>query len=333
MEFKKILPPGTIFNTSKKETKTIINKIFYNKDFIGQEAKDDNYQLWVRVNGFTDTNLIVNELNKLSIDNLIIEDIFNLNQRAKIEEIENGFFAIIKTTSYVDKQFIHGYISVLLKDNTVFTFNENPPKMLDVIEERLANSDSEARKREAKYLFYLIIDALIDTNIIFEHEISGLINFWEERIVVEKTNNIDELHKIRKEVLSMKTNVFSLVESIDLIDGLLKKKPVNGIVKYYKDLLDHLYRLDDKMKLDWEEIKSLYEIHMNNISDRTNSIMKTLTIFSAIFIPLSFLAGVFGMNFIKFDVLENPNGLFIFIGICVMITLLMIGFFKYKRWF
>ncbi len=87
------------------------------------------------------------------------------------------------------------------------------------------------------------------------------------------------------------------------------------------------------MKLDWEEIKSLYEMHTNNINDRTNTIMKTLTIFSAIFIPLSFLAGVFGMNFVDFGILTNPNGLWIFIGICFSIILLMVGFFKYKKWF
>ncbi len=333
MELKKLLPPGTIFNTSKKETKTVIKKIYYNKDFVGPEPKEENHQVWVRVNGFTDTEIIVEELKKLSIDSLIIEDIFNLNQRAKIEEIDNGFFAIIKTTSYIEKNFIHGYISVLLKDNTVFTFNENPPKMLDVIEERLINHEKEVRSKEAKYLFYLIIDALIDINIIFEHEVSELINEWEEKIITDKTNNIDELHRVRKEVLSMKTHTNSLVESIDLIEDILGKKPVNGLVKYYKDLLDHLYRLDDKMKLDWEEIKSLYEMHTNNINDRTNTIMKTLTIFSAIFIPLSFLAGVFGMNFVYFDILLNPNALWIFAGICLSIMVLMIGFFKFKKWF
>jgi magnesium transporter len=94
-----------------------------------------------------------------------------------------------------------------------------------------------------------------------------------------------------------------------------------------------LYRLSDRLNIDIENIRTLNDIHQNNINERTNSIMKILTIFSATFIPLSFLAGVFGMNFVYMDIFSNPNGVWIFIGMCLTIFLLMLGFFKYKKWF
>jgi magnesium transporter len=131
----------------------------------------------------------------------------------------------------------------------------------------------------------------------------------------------------------MKTNTASMVDSLDFIDDIYKNPLISEYKKYYQDLIDHLYRLNDKLNIDWENLKTLYELHMNNITERTNSIMKILTIFSAVFIPLSFLAGVFGMNFQNMPILQNENGILLFIGLCVGVLLLMLGFFKLKKWF
>jgi len=332
MDYKKFLPPGTIFNTSKKENQTIIKKIFYNKIDFSIKEPIENATVWVRVNGLTNVDLISEELKVANIDNLVIEDIFNLTQRSKIEQIDNGLFAIIKTSSKKNGSFSHDYFSIILKDNFVFTFNENPAELLNVVEERIVNNQGEIRNLNSKYLFYTIIDMLIDVNILFEHHINELLADWEDRIVSEKVKSIDFLHKIRKEILLTKTNINSLVESIDMIDDIYKINALIGLKKYYQDLIDHLYRLNGRMNLNWEDVKTLYEMHMNNINERTNSIMKVLTIFSAIFIPLSFMAGVFGMNFINMPILYDPNGIWIFVGISLTILFLMLGYFKYKKW-
>ena len=333
MVLKRSLPPETIFNTSDKQNPTEIVKIYYNEKEVSYNKPIDNSNLWVRINGLSNTQVIIEELKKVNLDYLIIEDIFNVTQRSKIEEIENGLFAIIKTASYFDQDFSHEYLSVLLKDNIVYTFDEDEVGVLNNIEERLVSNLGKVRNHDSKYLFYAIIDTLIDTNIIFEHEVSNLILGWEEKIVSERVQKIDYLHQIRKEILLMKTNISSIVSSIDLIDDILKNPHVVEYKKYYQDLIDHLYRLNDKLNLDWENIRTLYEMHMNNINEKTNSIMKILTIFSATFIPLSFMAGVFGMNFVYMDIFNNPNGMWIFAGICGFIFFMMLGFFKYKKWF
>jgi len=333
MEVKKSLPPGTIYNSSTTNTPTTINKIYYNEANASLNKVIPDSQVWIRVNGFTDTESIVKELVNEGIDNLIVEDVFHLTQRSKIEEIDNGFFAIIKTSTYKKEHFEHDYLSIILKDNLVFTFNDKPSEILNVIEERLNKNQGSIRKHNARYLFYTIIDTLMDNNIIFENEINNLLSVWEEKIISDKAKNIDKLHQIRKEILIIKTNIYSLVTSLDLMDDFFKKPQVNEFKKYYQDFIDHLYRLNDKLNLDWENVKTLNDMHMNNINERTNVIMKILTIFSATFIPLSFLAGVFGMNFTNMPILSNANGVWIFVGLCVMIFVIMLGFFKYKKWF
>jgi len=332
MAFKKSLPPGTIFNTSEKLLPTVIRKIYYDEAKVSLNQPFDKAKLWIKVNGLKDSAKIASELKAVNIDSLIIEDIFNLNQRSKIEEIENGLFAIIKTATFKNGSFSHEYLSIILKDNVVFTFDEDSTGILNDIEDRLNQNLGEVRNFNVKFLFYNIIDTLIDANIVFEHEVNDLLIKWEELIISDKTQNIDEMHKIRKEVLVMRANISSIVGSLELIDDVYKNQQVLEYKKYYQDLIDHLYRLNEKLNLDWENIKNLNDMHMNNINERTNSIMKVLTIFSATFIPLSFLAGVFGMNFVYMDIFANPNGIWIFVGLCVAIFLLMIGFFKYKKW-
>lgn len=334
MEIKKILPPGTVFNTSLNKNPTTIRKIYYNLEKVSEGVPISESNLWVRVNGLFDTERIIEEMQVLNLDFLLIEDVFNLTQRAKIEEIEDGFFAIIKVSSLNLREVTYDqeYLSIILKNNMVFTFNDKPSGILDAIEERLKQNIGKLRNFPANFLFYSIIDLLVDANIIFEHNVNTVLSDWEESVISAKNANIDGLHKLRKEVLILRTNMYSLVSSIDLIDELYKNPQIIDLKKYYQDLIDHLYRLNDRLNLDWETIKSLYEMHVNNVNERTNSIMKVLTIFSAIFIPLSFLSGVFGMNFVNMEILENPNGVIIFIVLCIVIISLMIGFFKYKKW-
>lgn len=333
MEFKKSLPPGTVFNTSDKKMATKIKKIYYNTNQISIDLPISDSQVWIKVSGLGDSKRIVEELRTANVDYLVIEDIFNLTQRAKIEEIENGFLAVLKITNYKEKKFYHEYLSIVLKDNLVYTFDEDDTGILNIIEDRLMTNQGKLQSFPANYLFYTIIDTLVDINILFENEIGSLIIDWEEKILIDKKKEINDLHQIRKEVLLMKTHTLSLIKSLELIKDIYKHPAVSEFKKYYTDLFDHLYRLSDRLNVDLENIRTLNDIHQNNINERTNSIMKILTIFSATFIPLSFLAGVFGMNFVYMDIFSNPNGVWIFVGICFSILLIMIAFFKYKKWF
>ncbi len=330
-------PPGTVYYTGVGSLPTTIKKILYKKDqiVINEKVEDANeYVEWIQVNGLQDSDTILKELEKLNVDSMITEDIFNLNQRAKIEEIDNGLFAIIFTSDISKPDFAREYFSVLMVGKTVITFIDADSTTLVPIEKRIIENKGKIRSMDAAYLFYSIIDTLVDVDIIFEHDITKLMIENEDLIMEDKLDSLDKLHVIRREILFMRSSISSLMDSvIELKIKTNNADSIKSIRKYYLDLLDHLFRLNQRLNVHWEEIKSLYDVYMNNLSDRTNSIMKTLTIFSAIFIPLSFLAGVFGMNFDSMTIFRSQYGVFIFIAACLAIVLFMIVFFKRRKWF
>ena len=294
----------------------------------------DDYVNWFQINGLQDYLLILKDLEQLNVDSMIIEDIFNLNQRAKVEEIDNGLFAIVNTSDISNPEYKREYYAILLTGNTVITFIDADSDTLSHLEKRIEESVGKIRSMDASYLFYAIIDTLTDVNILFEHDMTKSIIDFEDLVMEDKMDSLDKIHILRRELLFLRSSISSLTESISQLKIQTNSLPyIKPIKKYYLDLLDHLYRLNQRLNVHWEEIKSLYDIYMNNLSDKTNSIMKTLTIFSAIFIPLSFLAGVFGMNFVHMEIFQSKYGVYVFIGACLLIVGFMIIFFKRKKWF
>ena len=138
---------------------------------------------------------------------------------------------------------------------------------------------------------------------------------------------------MRKELVYIRNYSNQLQDNLFKNEYLLKKIVDSKTSKYYEDLEDHIVNLNEKVRTEIELLKGVFEIYMNNNADKMNEIMKTLTIFSAIFIPLSFLSGIFGMNFVKFPILSNDNGLLIFIIISILIPISMLIYFKKHKWF
>jgi magnesium transporter len=140
------------------------------------------------------------------------------------------------------------------------------------------------------------------------------------------------LYHLRKELLFLRNSSSQLYDNIFSIPEVSKRIQDVNSKKYYADLKDHLLDLREKTKFELDVLNHLYEMHLNNLSRKMNSIMTTLTIFSAIFIPLSFIAGVFGMNFTNFEILTDPNGMVYFILICILIPSIMLIYFKIKKY-
>ncbi len=329
-------PPGTLFYTGEGLLPTTIKTIQYNKDelHINENLSKEKYTNWIQIDGLRDYDKVMETLKDYNLDSMLIEDIFNLNQRAKIEEIDQGFFAVVSTSDISKPDFSREYYVILLLDNTVFTFIDLDSKTLNVVEKRINDKQGVIRSMKANYLFYAIIDTLIDLNILFEHDATSMILNYEDLVLEDKIENLQKLHYFRKELLFMKSTIGSFNESITDLKIKNSTNPnIQPVRKYYMDLLDHIMRLNQRLNVHWEEIRNLYDIYMNNLSDRTNSIMKTLTIFSAIFIPLSFLAGVFGMNFVHMEIFKSPYGVYIFIAACLVIAGIMVSFFHHKKWF
>ncbi len=335
---KKGKPPGTIIYTGHEQKITEITHIQYSeqKVLIHETLKSfsDQYIDWICVEGLSDTEKIKRMCLDLEVDNLIIEDIFNTNQRNKFEVFPNYIFSVFRFYDLDSENHVQtDYISILLFKNKVITFSENSNRFKNDIINRLNDKTLQISKLHEDYLFYVIYDMIVDEEWNVYHYLSLSLEQLESNILNLDKNDQVVLYNIRKHLVFLKNQTVSSLDNtapksllkIDLFNPYLKK--------YLTDLEDHLMNLKEKTITALEEINNLYDVYSNNVSNKSNEIMKTLTIFSAIFIPLSFIAGIFGMNFINFPILQNQNGLLIFSIICILIPMIMFFFFKFKKWF
>lgn len=334
---KKKLPPETLLYTGDINKPTQITHVQYNDTQLNkyEEIKPlkENLVDWIVVEGLQDIKRISDLLTEYQVDPLIVEDIFNVNQRNKIEIYDDYAFAVQRYNYLSEGEIRYDYISILMFKDKLVTFSEQNNLFVNDVYKRLEVKNSIIRHQKINYLFYVLIDMIVDEKYDVFFQLEKDINLLETNLLDLNRKDELKLYKIRKELLFLRNSSTQLLDSIFLTKEVIKVLGDSNSKKYYLDLKDHLMNLENKTKFEIDVVNNVYEMHLNNLSHRMNNIMTTLTIFSAIFIPLSFIAGVFGMNFINFPILQNPNGLLFFVLICVIIPVIMLIYFKLKKWF
>jgi magnesium transporter len=329
-----ITPKSLVYSGKHTQKETVIRHFQYNENELIESndlKRRNGYKSYIQVIGLNDVEKI-KEIQQLhQIDDLIIEDILNVAQGEKIDVMENYLFSVIHALFYVNNQFIKEYMSMICLENTVITFHEDDPWFLDASIDTLKEYKA-LRKKTSDFLFYQIMDLITDNHIEVFNHLSSVINEFEDITLNDNNLPQEEFYRVRKSFVRLKNNVYYLLEALN---RLLKKSHhliQKDNIEYYNDLIDHLSRLDGQVNLSRENLRNLVDVNINNQSNRMNQIMTTLTLFSAIFIPLSFLTGFFGMNFVHFEVLSYQNAVWIFILFCVLLIVFMIWFFKHKKW-
>lgn len=333
---KKNQAPGTAVYTGSHMLETTVKHIFYNKDELLETSDMEQkvgYNHWLIFKGMSNSQKIKSICESYGVDSLVTEDILNVHQRNKIEYFEKYVFAVMQYAYLQNSIVSHDYLSILLFEDKVLTFHEHNLNIFDDVNKRLSDNSGPIRKLGHDYLFYAIFDAIIDNDLIVEKEISSRTLKLEEDILTLESTDQSMLYNSRKELLYLKKTIEPLYDSLMRMEYIPSPIIKDDLNKYYMDLTDHIHRILDEINSERELLRNLLDVHMNNVSNKMNAIMKTLTIFSAIFIPLSFLAGVFGMNFLVFPILANPIGIYIFMGICASIAIGMIFFFRSRKWF
>lgn len=334
---KKSIPPESILYTGKEDFETTIRHLQYNQiNFhVYNEKVDfkDDAVDWIIVEGLKDVAKITSLCQELNVDNLTIEDILNVNQRNKIEAFDKYIFAVQKYTYQEDLKLKTDYVSMLLFNDKLVTFSEKHNLFITNIFERIKNPISLVRKHRHNYLFYVIYDIITDEMFNVFNYISEEVSKLEESLLALQRNDELLLYNLRKELVRIRSYSDQIKENLFSSDNLLNRIKEENTSKYFKDLEDHIVNLNEKSKYELELLRGIFDMYMNNNSHKMNQIMKTLTIFSAIFIPLSFLSGVFGMNFTNFPILRYEYGLVIFTIFSIMIPLSMLLYFKKSKWF
>jgi magnesium transporter len=305
---------------------------FYDLDQCLSHVKP-NMVKWINVEGIHDT-AIVEKLGKMyGIHPLTLEDIVHVDQRPKFEDYEHYVVAIMKML-YYDTELHAEQLAIILLDNTVISFQEpEGGDAFDVIRNRLRQNKGRVRRQGADYLAYALIDALVDYYFTIIESIGDKIEEIEEDIINNpKNTSLYHLYKLKREMIYLRKQVWPMR---DMINNMVRSETT--LIKessdiYLRDLNDHVTRIIDTVETYRDLLSGIMDIYLSTNSNRMNEIMKVLTIMSSIFIPITFLVGVYGMNFDNMPELHTRNGYFVLWGIMIVVVASLLIYFKRKKW-
>lgn len=338
--------PGTLVYTGDKTSqKLFIESFDFNPEgFKELELKDveeafkfktSDTITWINLNGLNHINDIEKIGTHYNLHPLILEDIVNTSQRPKIDEYDDYIFLSLKMLHYDnDENVIIEQVSFVLCENSVLSFQEAEGDVFDTVRERIREGKGRIRSSGSDYLLYALIDAIVDHYYIVGETLGNKIEDLEDVLF---SGHVDEsishqVLRLKKELLKVRRAIFPLREIINRIEKsehhLIQKKSI----QFYRDIYDHIIQLSDTIDIYREMIWSLMDMYMTTISNRMNEVMKVLTIIATIFIPLTFIAGIYGMNFDHMPELHFKNAYYIVWAVMIAIFVGMLYYFRKKKW-
>jgi magnesium transporter len=347
------LPPGTPVHIGEKKVEkvriTVINydeKNFEIKEFERFEECFTFRQMptvsWINVDGLHDIT-VVQELGKCyDIHPLIIEDILNTNQRTKINIFDDYIFIVFKMLTYNRESKIIDteQVSLILGYNFVITFQEKQGDIFEPVRERIKTGKGRIRKTGTDYLAYALVDAVVDNYFKVIGDMGEEIEYMEEELVLNPLpDTLQRIHGLKREVILFRKSVWPLREiigSLERDDVPLIKESTNI---YLRDLYDHTIQVIETVETYRDIISGMLDVYLSSLSNKMNEIMKVLTIFAAIFIPLTLIAGIYGMNFnpekspFNMPELNWYLGYPFALGLMAAIGIAMLIYFRRKKWF
>jgi magnesium transporter len=281
---------------------------------------------------------MIEELGKVfNIHYMILEDITNIHQRPSIDTYDNIVSLQLKNICFNDKSLASEleHISIVRTDTAILSFQENKTDTFESIQNRIERQAGRIRCMNKNYLFYVLLDLIVDNYFKAIDLISDKIDMIEEEVFEDKNSvNTQEMHILKKSVLSFKRNIMPVRDIVNRIIRNDDKVFDKNLMIYFRDLYSHIINVIESVESYRDILSGLKDLYISNNSNRINEIMKTLTVVSTIFIPLGFLTGVFGMNFVEMHELNSkiayPIG---FWSVSLIIAIIMLIYFKRKKWF
>lgn len=344
--------PGTVTYIGRKESsETKLEVIDYNKDsferFTSSRPEDafnfENHDkiTWINIDGLSNTSEIVKLGKYYELHPLILEDIVNTNQRPKIDEYQGYIFLVVKmlyfpkdVASKNNVSLISEHVSFVVGSNYVLTFQEAGGDVFESIRERLEFSKGRIRSNGADYLLFCLLDAIIDQYFAVVDEMGDKIELLEEDLFkAQPSDDITfEIQELKRTILRIRRAVFPLREVLSRLEKLDNELIQDKTRNYIRDLYDHIIQVSENIDIYREMSWSLMDMYMTTISNKMNEVMKVLTIIATIFIPLTFIAGIYGMNFEFMPELQWKYSYFVLWGIMLIVFIFMLYYFRRKNW-
>jgi len=340
------LSPGTLVHVGEKKADHVrIRVIDYDQENLEEmelqsidecmHYRDKPTVTWINIDGLHDVDVIEKVGQTFNLHPLVLEDIVNTDQRPKMEDYENCIFIISKMLSYDDKEdrLNIEQFSLLLLPSVIISFQEKPGDVFNPVRERMRKGKGRIRKMGMDYLMYALLDAVVDNYFIVLENIGERIEDLEEELIASPgPETLQAIHHLKRELIFLRKSVWPLREAIsglerDELDLIQEKTTV-----YLRDVYDHTIQVIDTIETYRDMVSGVLDVYLSSVSNKMNEVMKVLTIIATIFMPMTFIAGIYGMNFKHMPELDTNWGYPAVWLVIIVIGLVMLVYFRKKKW-
>ena len=340
------MPPGSLVHIGEKKTERVrIRVIQYDEGNIEEKDLDSidecfhyigqSGKTWINIDGIHEVGIIEKIGQNLHLHPLVLEDILNTDQRPKLDDYDDYLFICAKMLTYDSVKDLLNVenISLVLSSDYVISLQEIEGDIFDPIRERLRKGKGRIRKAGHDYLAYTLLDAIVDNYFTVLEKIGEEIESLEEEVISDPDENTAErIHHLKRELIFLRKSVWPLREVVNTLDRGESSIVQDDTRVFLRDVYDHTIQVMDTTETFRDMVSGMLDVYLSSISNRMNQVMKVLTIIATIFIPLTFVAGIYGMNFKYMPELDYKWAYPVVLLCMLVIGIIMLIWFRRKRW-
>ncbi len=339
------LSPGTVAYAGERKGPVSIAVIDYRGDTLIERPNvplddaikylDRDSVTWIDVDGVHDATIVQTLGDKLGLHTLIQEDIVSPRQRPKVEKDGEHLYIVLRMLDYDENtRRVHSeQISIIVGRGHVVTFKEDPGDVFDLLRQRVRSTSGRIRKRGPAYLAYALIDSIVDHYFIVLDRVSEVVDELEDEILSGPDQSTQaRVHDLRRELILVRRAVWPVRELLTALEKTEGSPFSRDLKPFLSDAADHVIQVIETIEVLREATTGLLDLYYLSISNRANEIMKLLTMIATVFIPLTFVAGIYGMNFDVMPELRWHFGYPLTVAVMALIATLLLIYFRRKRW-
>lgn len=340
------LPPGTLVHVGTQKVDRVRMRVLdYDLENVEEREvqsveecfpfRDQPTVTWINVDGLHDPDLIQRLGSHFGLHPLVLEDIVNTTQRPKVEEHETYVFVSLRMLRYLEEkgEVDDEQVSLILGSQFVLSFQERAGDVFDPVRERIRAGKGRLRGRAPDYLVYALMDVVVDHYFLILEKLGERVEGLQQELIVHPAaETLQSIHRLKREMILLRRSVWPLREVLGTLQREESPLVQRETIVFFRDVYDHTIQVMDTIESLRDMVSGMLDIYLSGMSNRLNEVVKTLTIVATIFIPLGFIAGVYGMNFVNIPELQLPFGYFLALGAMAAVGTFMLAQFRRRGW-
>ncbi|MCG2778418.1 MAG: magnesium/cobalt transporter CorA, partial [Desulfobacterales bacterium] len=340
------LSPGTLVHIGEKKTEEVnISMIDYDESQIQEKDaatvgeclpfKEKPTVTWINVSGIHDVTVIEEFGKAFNIHPLLLEDIVHSDQRPKLEDYDDYLFLVLRMLRYDEakEELQSEQVSLILGPNFVITFQEREGDVFDAVRARIRNGKGKIRKMGCDYLTYALIDSVVDHYFLVFEKYGEKIEVLQDEVLSQPTpETLQVIQRTKRDMIFLRKSVWPLREAINALQRGESSLVTDNVNIYLRDVYDHTIQVIETIETFRDMLSGTLDVYLSSVSNKMNEVMKVLTIIATIFMPMTFIAGIYGMNFKYMPELDWHWAYPVIWAVIIVLGVLMLMGFKRKKW-